>query len=163
MMRELSLWQHPSSLRQVFRRDMEDFFDQFFSEWDWARGYAPSANLVYAPPAESYTDGQTFHLKVDLPGIDPSEVDLSIDGNMLTLKGERKGQHEETTDRQFHREMRYGRFMRTFLLPDGIQRDAVHASYHNGVLDISLPLAEAMLPKKVPVLIDQSERKQIAA
>ena len=114
---------------------------------------------------ESYLRDNTLCIKADLPGIDPKEVEITVEGNQLTLKGERKAEHERQEGNYFHREVRYGSFARTFTIPDGVKAEDVHATYHNGVLELSIPLPASMLPKKVHIEVkSQAEgRKQIAA
>jgi HSP20 family protein len=81
--------------------------------------------------------------------IDPKEVELTVEGNQLTLKGERKAEHEAKEGEYTRREVRYGRFVRTFTLPKGVKAEDVQASYRNGVLEVSIPLPAESLPKKV--------------
>jgi HSP20 family protein len=100
----------------------------------------------------------TFYLKADLPGIEPQEVELTVEGNQLTLKGERKAEHEAKEGAYTYREVRYGSFVRTFRLPEGVKAEDVQASYRNGVLDVSIPLPAEQLPKKV--LLARGEQKE---
>jgi HSP20 family protein len=113
---------------------------------------------------ESYVDGKTLHIKADLPGVNPQDVEIVVEGNRLILRGERKAQREADNGSYFHREVRYGRFARSFLLPEGVKAEDVHASYHNGVLEISVSLPESLTAKKIPVQITgQQTPQQLAA
>ena len=161
MMRELSPWCDPFSLVSSFRRDMDEFMSRFFG--DWERAGTPWAPMGYYPPIESYVEGNTLHIKADLPGIDPQAVEITVEGNRLTVKGERKAEQEGKDQPYIRREVGYGRFARTFPLPEGVKAEEVQARYHQGVLDISIPLPASMVPKKVPVELSSEERKQIAA
>ena len=163
--RELMSWQTPFSLLQSFRRDMDELFNRAFGDWERAGTPWAPLSASYAPQIDSYVRDNTLCIKADLPGIDPKEVEITVEGNQLTLKGERKAEHERQEGNYFHREVRYGSFARTFTIPDGVKAEDVHATYHNGVLELSIPLPASMLPQKVHIEVkSQAEgRKQIAA
>jgi hypothetical protein len=95
-----------------------------------------------------------LYIKADLPGIDPRDVEITVEGTQLTLKGERKAEHEGHESNYFHREVRYGGFVRTFTIPEGVKAEDVQATYRNGVLELSVPLPGAMLPKKVNIAVE---------
>lgn len=162
-MKELSTWHNPATFVSSFRRDMDELFNRFFGDWEQGgtQGFPMSAG--YYPQIVSYVDGNTLLVKADLPGIDPKEVEISVEKNLLTIKGERKGQHEVKDGDYLHREVRYGYFVRTFTLPEAVKADEVNARYHNGVLEISIPLPASMAAKKVQIEIPAETRKQIAA
>jgi HSP20 family protein len=163
MTRELSLWRHPSSLLDSFRRDMDSLFTRFFSDWERSEiPWSPTA-AGFWPQIESHVDGKTLCLKADLPGVDPQEVEITVTGNVLTLKGERKTEQKHEEGNYFHREVSYGMFERSFPLPEGVKAEDVQASYHNGVLELSIPLPEAMVPKKIAIEGQSEERKRLAA
>ncbi|HXG21043.1 MAG TPA: Hsp20/alpha crystallin family protein [Methylomirabilota bacterium] len=162
--RELTPWQNPFGLLSSFRRDMDELFNRFFG--DWERGGTPWASMmgaVYAPRVESCVQDNTLLIRADLPGVDPKDVEITVEGNQLTLKGERKAQQEAKEGNYFHREVSYGGFARTFTIPEGVKAEDVHATYRNGVLELSIPLPASMVAKKIPIEIGGEERKQIAA
>ena len=163
MTREVSLWRNPSSLLDSFRRDMDDLFTRFFG--DWERGESPWAPLAagFWPHVESHVDGKTLCIKADLPGIDPKDVEVTVTGNVLTLKGERKAEQEHKEGNYLQREVSYGTFERSFTLPEGVKADEVHCRYSNGVLELTISLPETMVPKKIAIEGQSEERKQIAA
>jgi len=117
----------------------------------------------YAPRIESYVEGNILHVKADLPGVGPQDVEITVEGTELTLKGERKAQQERKEDSPLRQEVQYGSFVRTVTLPEGVKADEVHATYHNGVLDVTIPLPDALVTKKVPIQIESEAPKQIAA
>jgi HSP20 family protein len=162
MMRGVTPWRPFESL-SMLRRDMDDLFDRFFG--DWEREFTPwfRSTGEYSPPIESYVEGNTFIIKADLPGLDPKDVEVSVEGNQLTIKGERKATQEHKDSDYFHREVRYGSFRRTLALPEGVKADEVKASYHDGVLEVSMPAPSTMATRKVPIEIAGEERKQLAA
>jgi HSP20 family protein len=164
--RELLSWQSPFTRLSSFRREMDDFFTQVFGDWERAgTQWTPLRSGGYVPQMESYVRDNTLYLKADLPGIEPKEVELTVQDNQLTLKGERKAEHEDKKGNSFQREVRYGSFARTFTLPEGVKAEDVQASYRNGVLEVSIPLPAERLPKKVLIESgNQAEgREQISA
>jgi len=86
-----------------------------------------------------------------LPGLDPKDVDIQVHGNTLTITGERTNTRE-TRDADFLlREITYGSFTRSIVLPEGVDKEKITAEYRNGVLEITAPIATASLPKKVEI------------
>jgi HSP20 family protein len=160
---QLAPWRNPLSLVDSFRRDMDDIFNRFFGDWERARTPWVPVSLGYSPRVESYVEGNTLHVKADLPGVDPKEVEITVEGNLLTLKGERKTQQETTDGNYLRQEVEYGNFVRTLPLPEGVKTEDVHATYHNGVLDVTIPLPASMVTKKVPIQIEGEAPKQIAS
>lgn len=92
-----------------------------------------------------------YLIKASLPGIRNEDIDVSIESNVLTIKGEFK-QEEESEERHYHlRERRYGSFCRSLSLPNSVNTEAIQAIYENGVLTLSLPKAEEAKPKSIEV------------
>jgi HSP20 family protein len=110
--------------------------------WRVARG---------VPPINLYDSGERYILTAQLPGISPEDVDLSITGETLTIRGDRKraeGVAEESYRRQ---ERQFGRWTRTVTLPDRVDSAGVSASFANGVLTVTLPKAEEAKPRQISV------------
>jgi HSP20 family protein len=161
--RELTTWQNPFGLLSSFRRDMDELFTRFFGDWERAGTPWAPMSASYVPQIESCVKDNTLLLKADLPGIDPKEVELTVEGNQLTIKGERKAEREGQDGNYFHREVRYGSFVRTFTIPEGVKAEDVHAVYRNGVLELSIPLPASMVAKRIPIEFGGEGRKQLAA
>ena len=102
-------------------------------------------------------------VKADLPGIEPKEVELSVEGKTLTIKGERKAEETHEEGKVFHHEVHYGAFERTLTLPAEVEAEKIEASYHNGVLEVKVPLPEAVVPKKVAIEVKAEEPEEVAA
>jgi HSP20 family protein len=79
---------------------------------------------------------------------------VMVEGNRLTLRGQRKAEHEGTQEGYVHREVQYGSFVRSFTIPEGVKAEDIQAKYHNGVLELSIPLPAEVLPKKVNIAIE---------
>ena len=86
-----------------------------------------------------------------LPGVDPKDVDIQVHGNTLTISGERTNQRETREADFLQREITYGSFTRSVVLPEGVDKERVSAEYRNGMLEITAPIATASLPKKVEI------------
>jgi HSP20 family protein len=113
-------------------------------EEDWVMG-------AWAPAVDIYEKGTDVVLKAELPGLDPKDVDIRIENNVLTLKGERKIE-DEIKQEDYHRvERSYGGFTRSFTLPSTVDTTNVKADYKDGVLRITLPKREEAKPKQIQV------------
>lgn len=107
----------------------------------------------FIPPVDVYEDAHQMVLKLEVPGIRQEDLDVRVENQTLTVKGERKFASNEKEE-NFHRiERRYGSFTRSFTLPQTVDSGAVTASYEYGVLSISLAKKEAAKPKQVKVEI----------
>ncbi len=107
----------------------------------------------FIPPVDVYEDAQQLVLKLEVPGIKQEDLDVRLENQTLTVKGERKFEADEKQE-NFHRiERRYGSFVRSFTLPETVDTGAAKASYDAGVLTISLAKKEAAKPKQVKVEI----------
>jgi HSP20 family protein len=133
--------------------------DRLFNEAlgrTWGGGEEGLSNSVWMPPVDVFESGESIVLKADLPDVKKDEVDISIENNTLTLKGERK-MEKETTEKNFYRmERSYGTFTRSFTLPPTIAPEKVEASFENGVLTITLPKREEAKPKQIQVKVNGS-------
>jgi len=134
-----------------FRRDFDQIFHRFLS-WPSAQEEATST-AGFSPAIESFIDreGKKFHCQVMLPGVDPKDVNLQVQGNTLTISGERSTSRETKEADYLRREITYGSFERSILLPEGVDKDKLNAEYRNGILEITAPIAAAALPRKVEI------------
>lgn len=105
----------------------------------------------FVPAVDVYEDEQKITLKLEIPGVNQEDVDVRLENNTLTIRGERKFEKEEKEE-NFHRiERRYGSFARSFALPNTVDTENVHASYDNGVLKIELSKGAEAKPKQIKV------------
>jgi HSP20 family protein len=156
-----------------FRRSMFDDFNEaflgldrlsreFFGETnDRSKLQAASGETAPAPrspirggryPAvESFTKDGKLVLRAEVPGVGRDELDITVENGRLILSGEKKTE-DERKEAEFHvREVSYGRFERSFILPEGVRADDVTARMENGVLEISMPLAEPESGHKIAI------------
>jgi HSP20 family protein len=110
-------------------------------------------NRTSIPPIQSWIDNEkkTYHLRVALPGVNPDEVQINAQGNTLTISGEHEAGEEKEQADYFRREFSFERFERTVVLPEGVDVGKINAEYNNGVVEITAPLSEAALPKRIEI------------
>ncbi|ANO51387.1 Hsp20/alpha crystallin family protein [Woeseia oceani] len=117
-----------------------------------ANADSSSATADWVPSVDINEFEDSFQLQVDLPGVDPKEVEVTLDGGVLTIAGERKFSDSETaTPTRRRAERAYGRFYRRFILPDTVDGDKVEASNRHGVIEISIPKQAKALPRRISV------------
>jgi len=106
---------------------------------------------AWLPPVDMHETKDDLVLNVELPGVSEKDVTVSITGDLLSIKGERRW-NDEAKDRQYlHTERAYGQFERLVQLPMAVQADKVKASYRDGVLQITLPKAEELKPREIKI------------
>ena len=116
----------------------------------------------FAPPVDVYEDEQGVTLKIEVPGIDEKDIDVSIASNTLTVRGERTLEKEEKEENFQRVERQYGSFTRSFTLPNSVDLEQVSAHYNKGVLKIRLANKAESKPKQIKVNVD-GERTLFAA
>jgi len=110
----------------------------------------------FVPAVDIYEDEKKVVLKLEVPGIQEKDLDVSVENNTLTVKGERKFASEEKEE-NFHRiERRYGSFYRAFTLPQTVDTESIDAKYENGVLKIELKKKPEAQPKQIKVTVGKS-------
>jgi HSP20 family protein len=122
-------------------RDMDRVFDQAFGNGQSRR---PSF------PMDAYRRGEQFVVHFDLPGVDPDSIDLEVERNVLTVTAERRWQPHEGDD-IIANERVQGAFRRQLLLGDTLNTEDITANYENGVLTLTIPVAEKAKPRKVEI------------
>ena len=108
-------------------------------------------------PMDLYRSGDHYVLHADLPGVDPGSVDVSVDNGTLTIRAQRSGRTEDGVE-WLAGERFTGTYMRQIALGDGIDADRISATYENGVLTLSLPLAEKAKPRRIDVAVTGDPR-----
>ena len=131
------------SLRQAMDRLFEDSFVRPSRLWPELAGEEPALDV--------YQTDKDIVVKASLPGIKPEEVDISVTGDMLTIKGEHKEAEEEKKADYFRKERRYGAFRRSMTLPVVVKAEKADATFENGVLTVTLPKTEESKPKQIKV------------
>jgi HSP20 family protein len=119
----------------------------------FGRTYAgePATAGAWVPPLDIFETEDRFVVSVDLPGVDPKQVDVSVEDSTLTIRGERGFTSEADEDSCHRVERRYGSFVRSLSLPQTADAARIEASFDKGVLTIEVPKAEQAKPRKIQV------------
>ena len=128
-----------------------------------AAGRAPITGATWVPAVESFIKDGLYHLRFELPGVDPKEVSVSVTGDQLLVTGEKKTSREIDEKSVYFSESRYGRFQRSFRLPEGVRSEDVKAAYENGVLQLTIPVPAEVQPKTVRIEVASDPKKIKAA
>jgi len=135
---------------------MNRIFDEAFrgagrsgAEEDWALGGS------WAPVVDIYEQGHDIVLKAELPGVDPKDVDVRVENNVLTLRGERKFDNEVKKENYHRVERAYGTFSRSFTLPNVVDTEKIKAEFKDGLLRLTLPKKEEAKPKQISISVNR--------
>ena len=145
---ELTTWRPFRELEKM-RTDMDRLWETFLEGRPKVRelgGWVPSIDV-----SETKND---LVVKAELPGMDPKDIDISLNDGYLTLKGEKKQEREEKEENYHYIERSYGSFTRSVQLPKEVKRDKITASYKNGILKITLPKSEEAKKKEVKIKVE---------
>lgn len=121
--------------------------------WGTEWGTNGTITAAWTPACDIFEGKDQLKIVVELPGVKPEDVKLSIENNLLTIRGEKKQVAEETSDRVHRYERIYGQFERAFALPSTVDADRVEAQFENGVLTVLLPKVERARPREIPVKV----------
>ena len=138
------------SLQERMNRLFEDSFrgvGRSAGEEDWALGGS------WAPAVDIFEQGSDIVLKAELPGVDAKDVDIRVENNTLTLRGERKFDNEVNKENYHRVERAYGTFSRSFTLPTIVDTEKIKADYRDGVLRVTLPKKEEAKPKQIAISV----------
>ena len=108
------------------------------------------------PRIETYRKDNDYVVRLDLPGVDPKDVQIHAEGNVLSISGERKTEEKG----QDYQETSYGKFERRVTLPQGVEADKIAARCEHGVLEIRVPVPSQLAGRKIPIQIDQTDNKK---
>jgi HSP20 family protein len=146
MVWELTPWR-PFEFDRI-RREMDRLWDSFLEEGHVRRAgdWLPSIDV-----SETKSD---LVIKAELPGMDPKDIDISMNNGFLTIKGEKKHEREEKEENYHVVERGYGSFTRSVRLPKEVQSDKITASFKNGVLRVTLPKSEEAKKKEIKIKVE---------
>ena len=133
---------------ESFRERMNRLFDESFS---LKRGEGGERSRMMFVPVDVYEEGDNYVISAEMPGVKPEDIDISVTGNTLTIKGESRAEHEEERGNVHYRERRFGMFSRSVMLPSDVDTSKIEASCENGVLRITAARTEEAKPKRIEV------------
>lgn len=129
---------------------LNSVLDEAFANWPF-QSQGGVVTSSWTPAVDVFEDKNAVKIVAELPGVKPEDVKLSVENSVLTIRGEKKQEAEEKTERVHRYERSYGAFERAFALPNSVDPDKIEASYGNGILTISVPKAEKARPREIPV------------
>lgn len=139
----------------LVRYEPYNLLDQFNSEVSRLMGSPVSRNMATAgewmPAVDIREDEGQFLLIADLPGVDRKDVEITVEDNVLTFKGERTTEKDKSSEGYRRRERTHGEFLRQFTLPDTADTENIRATVNAGVLEIAIPKQQKLQPKKITV------------
>jgi HSP20 family protein len=112
-----------------------------------------TAEATWVPPVDIFEDPEAIRIIAEVPGVKPEEVKISLEDNVLTIRGSKQQAAEERTERVHRYERTYGTFERSFTLPATVDASNIQASYEHGVLTVTLPKAERAKPRQIEVQV----------
>ncbi len=141
-------------LPSIFRRESPSMtwadpfrlFDELLED-----GSRAPAERVWWPAADAFEGDGKLVVRLEVPGIEKGDVDVKLDGNVLTVRGQRRLDFEDKRANYHRLESSYGAFTRSFMVPETVDRDKVAAEYKDGILTVTLPLKPEAQPRAIPV------------
>jgi HSP20 family protein len=141
-MKTLAPFRGVSTLQEQINRLFNDAFESTSQE----------SNLTtWAPAVDIFESEHELVVKADLPDVDPKDLDIRVENNILTIRGERKFEKKQENGDYLRVERAYGSFSRSFSLANTVNTEAIKADYHNGVLTLNVPKREEAKPKQIKV------------
>src|SRR5437764_13269216 len=149
----------PARELQSMQQEMNRLFGTFF---DSPAGAGDGGALRrWIPAMDLIEEDDRYVLRADLPGVREDEVHVELEDNVLTISGERKSEHEERKEGLYRLERASGSFSRSLTLPEGVDPEAIKASFDKGVLELRIPKPEERKPRKVAISVDGGAQKTI--
>ncbi len=127
-------------------RTLSEMLDRFFRE-----AVRQPATAAFAPPVDIIEREDEYEIDIHLPGVSKDDVSIKVEGNILTVHGERKFQQEEEKENYLVVESAYGEFERVFTLPENADPEKIKAKYENGVLKLFIPKREEEKAKQITI------------
>ena len=140
----------PLEALQSLRR-LNAVLDEAFGNYQQEEGSTITA--AWYPACDVFEDKEAVKIVAEVPGVRPEDVKISLESNLLTIRGEKKQEAEERTERVHRYERSYGSFERSFALPSTVDPDKIQATHANGVLTVTVPKAERARPREISIQV----------
>ncbi|MCK8602923.1 Hsp20/alpha crystallin family protein [Desulfoferrobacter suflitae] len=134
----------------TLRKEMDNLLNKFFGKSSLAEAFGDE----WAPSLDVSETANSIVVKAELPGLEVKDIDVSLAGDLLTIKGEKRKEEEEKGEHYHYSERYYGSFRRSFRLPTTIQADKIEAKFDKGVLRITLPKTEEAKQKEIKIKVE---------
>src|SRR4051794_25569607 len=145
-------WEPVRELNTI-QSEINRLFNSFF---DTPVGAGEGIGRRWLPAMDLVEADDHYVLRADLPGLGEDDVSIEVENDVLTVSGERKAEHEERGEGYHRLERAYGSFSRSLTLPDGVDAEAVQASFDRGVLEVHIPKPEQRKPRRVSINVSGS-------
>src|SRR5438105_6444310 len=155
-------WEPVLELNTI-QSEINRLFNTFFDTPPSTPGAGNGGHRRWLPAMDLLETDNDFVLRADLPGLSQGDVNIELEDNVLTLSGERKAEHEERKGGYYRVERASGSFSRSLTLPEGVDAEAVKASFDRGVLEVRIPKPEERKPRRVQISVGGGEPKTIEA
>jgi HSP20 family protein len=132
-------------------KDVERLFERFFARPSWPLGGTVSRENVWEPSLDFAENSKEFVVLLEIPGVTRDDLDVKLEGNLLTLSGKRELNKQEKGDDYLWEERVEGRFARTLRVPSAVQESEIEATYNDGVLTVRLPKSEPQVKNKITI------------
>lgn len=127
---------------------MDSIFNEFFNP---ALCINESTDRLWNPVVDVYENDGRIVVKAEVPGVEKKDISVDIDHGLLTVKGERKNEEEINDERFYRKERVYGKFQRSFRLPEGTDYDKINADFKDGILTVTVPRMEEKKPTQIAI------------
>jgi HSP20 family protein len=134
-------------------RRLNSILDEAFGTWPFQSQESGALTSSWIPACDVFEDKDSVKIVAELPGVQPEDVKISLENNLLTVRGEKRQKAEENNERVHRYERTYGSFERAFALPTTVDPEKIAANYANGVLTVTIPKAERARPREIPVKV----------
>jgi HSP20 family protein len=138
---------HPRHGARLFQDELKQVLDQFLADGD----ASSVVTSQWTPRCDIKEEAERFLILADLPGVDPKDIEISMDKGILTIRGERSAEAKAQGERYSRVERAHGVFHRRFALPDSADAEGIAATGRHGVLEISIPKRPAATPRRIQV------------
>lgn len=168
----LDFWRGDRNTQRSLFNDMWNMLDEFDRSVSPLRHHTHSSDQLMAPPCDIAETDEGYVLSFDVPGLTKEDINIEVSGRQLAISGERKRESAQQKGSVHRVERNYGRFYRTFELPESANTEVIDANYENGVLKIAIPKAETSKPRKIQITeggkgffkrLGKTEQKSIGA
>lgn len=144
-------------------RELTALQDEFSRLFPGVRGGEAAGRESWMPSVDVFETQEAVEIKAELPGLEPDDISLEVEDNVLTLSGERRFKEEVEEDKYYRVERRYGSFSRSLALPQSVDTDNIGAKYENGILEVTVPKVEEAKPKRISVDAGGSSPRTVEA
>ena len=134
-------------------RRLGDALDEAFNTWPFTQEEGAAITSSWYPACDVFEDRDAVKIVAEVPGVQPQDVKLTLENNLLTIRGEKKQEAEDRTERVHRYERSYGSFERAFSLPSTVDPERIRANYEQGILTVTLPKSERARPREIEVKV----------